>query len=467
MAGIDYTIPGQFRGIQIESPTNVLAQGMQLRNLQESSEMNALKRQEYQQLQQEQNALAKLYGDRSLDFGSDEFLRRAADVAPRSFEGVATRAAQRENLLAQKESRQAETAKREFELKTQQANQARENFQTAVGELINYNTVTEVVDDINKKEAAGEITPQQAAALRSKLPKDDAGLDSWRIATMRGLLPPIDRLADVRAAKKDVRDEQRLTNEEARLKLEGDRIAEQTRHANAMEENARKGADRAEADLKEKIRHNEAMERLRRAEINKPTASENPNKVASTVTDDQGNVTFFNAFGQVIRTETRAGKSSPTLIKQELYEKNLVRDIERATKELDDITKDGGLIDQSTGSGFGRAVDVSNRFFGNATEGDIASGKLKPIADMVLKMVPRFEGPQSDKDTQLYKEAAGQLADSSLPTKLRKESGKTILRLMKERKNQFAGEGMDASPAQRAAPQSPVRSQANAILGIP
>ena len=34
MAGIDYTIPGQFKGIQIESPMNVMTQAMQLRSAQ-------------------------------------------------------------------------------------------------------------------------------------------------------------------------------------------------------------------------------------------------------------------------------------------------------------------------------------------------------------------------------------------------------------------------------------------------
>jgi hypothetical protein len=92
-------------------------------------------------------------------------------------------------------------------------------------------------------------------------------------------------------------------------------------------------------------------------------------------------------------------------------------------------TKDGGLIDQSTGSGAGRLLDVGAGFFGKANEGAIAIGKLQPIADLALKMVPRFEGPQSDKDTKSYKEAAGQLADPTLPTKIRKEAGKTVLRL--------------------------------------
>lgn len=127
-----------------------------------------------------------------------------------------------------------------------------------------------------------------------------------------------------------------------------------------------------------------------------------------------------------------------------------VQDLNRTIKNLEDVTREGGLISQSTGSGFGRILDTSAAFVGKANEGAIATAKLAPIADMVLKMVPRFEGPQSDKDTQSYKEAAGQLADSSLPTKTRQEAGKEILRLMKEYKDQFVSSAMDAegiSPA--------------------
>jgi len=119
-----------------------------------------------------------------------------------------------------------------------------------------------------------------------------------------------------------------------------------------------------------------------------------------------------------------------------------VKDLSLTIKNLEDVTKPGGLISQSTGSGIGRAYDVGAGLFGQATEGAIATAKLAPIADMVLKMVPRFEGPQSDKDTQSYKEAAGQLANSNLPTKTRQEAGKEILRLMKEYKGQFVTDDM-------------------------
>jgi hypothetical protein len=123
------------------------------------------------------------------------------------------------------------------------------------------------------------------------------------------------------------------------------------------------------------------------------------------------------------------------------------KDLGFAITQLADVTKDGGLIDQSTGSGAGQLVDVGAGFFGKATKGSIAIGKLAPIADLVLKMVPRFEGPQSDKDTKSYKEAAGQLANPSLPTEIRKQAGKTVLRLMQERKNQFVTSDMAAEGA--------------------
>ena len=140
-------------------------------------------------------------------------------------------------------------------------------------------------------------------------------------------------------------------------------------------------------------------------------------------------------------------RPSATAEKLTLQRTQMGKDLGFAITQLGDITKDGGLIDQSTGSGAGRLTDIGAGFFGKATPGAIAIGKIAPIADLVLKMVPRFEGPQSNKDTQSYKEAAGQLADASLPTAIRKEAGKTVLRIMTERKNQFVSSDMAAEGA--------------------
>ena len=180
-------------------------------------------------------------------------------------------------------------------------------------------------------------------------------------------------------------------------------------------------------------------------------ADQESTKVAHTTTDEAGNVTLYNMFGQVIPAKSATGeavalkgKPSATFEKTRSQREQLSKDLDTAIAELKDITKEGGLIDQSTGSGAGRAVDVAAGFFGKATPGAIASAKLAPIADLALKMVPRFEGPQSDKDTASYKQAAGQLADPSLPSAIRKEAGKTVLRLMENRKGQFVTQSMAA-----------------------
>jgi hypothetical protein len=145
------------------------------------------------------------------------------------------------------------------------------------------------------------------------------------------------------------------------------------------------------------------------------------------------------------------GKPSAFAEKTGIQRKQMGNDLEFAITQLGDITKDGGLIDQSTGSGAGRLTDISAGFFGKATPGAIAIGKIAPVADLALKMVPRFEGPQSNADTKSYKEAAGQLADSSLPTEIRKEAGKVVLRIMRARKNQFATADMAAEGGAGAA----------------
>jgi hypothetical protein len=77
MAGIDYTIPGQIKPIQVDSPMNMMAQAMQLRALQDTAQMNALKFEEAQRDAQERNALAKL------DPSSPQYLTQLKRVNPK------------------------------------------------------------------------------------------------------------------------------------------------------------------------------------------------------------------------------------------------------------------------------------------------------------------------------------------------------------------------------------------------
>jgi hypothetical protein len=180
-----------------------------------------------------------------------------------------------------------------------------------------------------------------------------------------------------------------------------------------------------------------------------------PDVVANTVTDAAGNVTQFNRFGEVIGKPGAVGKPSATFEKTKAMQKQMGRDLDLAITEIENAIKKGGTLDKSTASGAGRLLDAAGNFIGYATEGSIASAALKPIADLGLKMVPRFEGPQSDKDTASYKEASGQLANESLPVATRRAAAETVVRLMKARKGQFVTEGMAAEGIGAGAPALP------------
>ena len=209
-----------------------------------------------------------------------------------------------------------------------------------------------------------------------------------------------------------------------------------------------------------------------RAVAMRPPAAPRPEPAPRTqqITLSDGSLGIVNMDTGAITPSTLAGapvkgKPSATAEKAALQRKQLNLDLDRAIIELTDATKDGGLIDKSTGSGAGRLIDLAAGFGGQAMPGAIAIGELQPIADMALKMVPRFEGPQSNADTTSYKQAAGQLADPTLPREIRKKAGKTVLRLMKDRKGQFASTAMEAEGVAPApAGGGSIRDQADAIL---
>jgi hypothetical protein len=90
---------------------------------------------------------------------------------------------------------------------------------------------------------------------------------------------------------------------------------------------------------------------------------------------------------------------------------------------LDEADK---LINAATGSYIGAGVDQAARTFGGATPGDKASSQLKVLEGSLMLNQPRMEGPQSDKDVMVYKQMAGQIGDSTVPTSIKKAALKTI-----------------------------------------
>ncbi len=93
------------------------------------------------------------------------------------------------------------------------------------------------------------------------------------------------------------------------------------------------------------------------------------------------------------------------------------------------------LIPLSTGSGIGELADKAGAFVGYADRGAQSIASLKTISGQLVAKMPRMEGPQSDKDVQMYKDMAGNLADPSLP----RESRMAALREVRRLNEKYAG----------------------------
>ena len=376
MAGIDYTIPGQFKGIQIESPMNAMTQAMQLRNLQETSQMNALKRQEAQEMTRQRNALAAYLANPKKPTDPMELEAGVRQTAPLLADQFIDTQLKREELGVRTKEREAKTEELGIKKEERQRALSKEQLSEAVTDLASYDTVSDVLSSLEQKLNAGQITQAQKDQVLAGLPNNDAEIPAWQIRTMRSLLAPKEVLADVRAAKKDVREETRLENEAARLKLEDARLQEQTRHANAMESIGRAGADRAQLQLEETQRHNKAMERLQQQQINKPSAVAAP--TVTMVLDPDDNTRMLSVDAKKYRGGSVgsegvigiAGKEPTVGKKQEAKEKaqetagSTIAQLRQSFEQLDKL---GGITSTQNKAGTNVMAGLSSSGLGQAT----------------------------------------------------------------------------------------------------
>lgn len=123
---------------------------------------------------------------------------------------------------------------------------------------------------------------------------------------------------------------------------------------------------------------------------------------------------------------------------------------QQAANTLSLLSQAEGLLNRSgaTGSLGGSLMDRGAGMLGRSTDGAQITAGLKAIAGQLTANVPRMEGPQSDKDVQLYREMAGNLADDTLPVQTRLSALQTI-RLLNQK----------YATAQAKVPTGPVRIQ--------
>ena len=100
--------------------------------------------------------------------------------------------------------------------------------------------------------------------------------------------------------------------------------------------------------------------------------------------------------------------------------------IQRVDTILPEVEK---LLPKATGSYAGAVVDFLGKGIGVSTEGAKATAQLKTLAGQLVALMPKMSGPQSDKDVQMYREMAGELADDTKPIATRLAALQSIKQL--------------------------------------
>lgn len=101
------------------------------------------------------------------------------------------------------------------------------------------------------------------------------------------------------------------------------------------------------------------------------------------------------------------------------------------------------LLEKSTESLAGSAVDAMGRIIGVSTEGAEAAAQLKALEGALILRMPRMEGPQSNADGLLYRQMAAQIGDSTIPASIRKAAMSVLRQLNSKYKQAPASTGQN------------------------
>ena len=135
-------------------------------------------------------------------------------------------------------------------------------------------------------------------------------------------------------------------------------------------------------------------------------------------------------------------KSTTTVAQQSAKNEENTR-IQRVETIIPEIR---ALLSKATGSYLGAGADLLANTVGISTEGAKATAQLKTLSGQMVAAMPKMSGPQSDKDVQMYREMAGNLADPTIPTETRLAALETIEKLNEKYKVLNSG-GIPASIA--------------------
>ena len=125
------------------------------------------------------------------------------------------------------------------------------------------------------------------------------------------------------------------------------------------------------------------------------------------------------------------GRPNPKIAEQQRAETLRQQKLKPLLDEIDTILDRG----RATGSIAGAGIDAAAKLIGANPRGSLDAAKLDALGGQLVMMMPRMEGPQSDKDVDLYKQMAGRVGSRTTTIAARKAAMETIRRLNKKYEN--------------------------------
>ncbi|TFH81812.1 hypothetical protein [Pseudomonas kribbensis] len=114
------------------------------------------------------------------------------------------------------------------------------------------------------------------------------------------------------------------------------------------------------------------------------------------------------------------------------------------------ITQAREILPNATASGLGAKRDEANRFFGRTTPEAQNAAKLSAIGGNMLMMMPRMEGPQSDRDVENYKLMVGKIGDPTIPAAERSAAMDALEEIVARNTGQAPAQQQPVSAAPKA-----------------
>ena len=214
MAGIDYNILGQIKPFQLESPMNAMTQALQLRGLQDTLQLNALKAQEYQQQQQEKNALAQLMADTTIPYGSDAFFRKLATISPRSYESIASGVEKRQTAEAQQQLALSTKQQREQAIQDAARKSKEDRRGNAFRYIANAQDFGQAASLVERFVRNGDISREEADDMLAPLyASGQPDMNQFRANVLTGLLPAEKVFEEQRASEKQAQERVKFESE--------------------------------------------------------------------------------------------------------------------------------------------------------------------------------------------------------------------------------------------------------------